>query len=124
MSIKYVVVASPDKISLPSFAGFLKRSLGNDYGIVKMHNLMSKESTNLFIKDYLNKYSKGIISYYAKRAVNVDPIKVIPDSLERIAESIIWFELYSNEPKVIKDIHNNLGAILEDWNNYIKRLSD
>lgn len=122
MTIKYVLVASPDKISLVSFIRFIRKSIGEEYPIGEMHNLMTLESVSLYTNGFMKKYPKGIFSYYARRAVNVDPLTYIPKVLLHAAESIIWFDLYSTEAKVVKDKEDNMKVIIDDWKTYIEKM--
>jgi len=124
MNIKYVLVASPDKISLVSFIRFLRKSLGNDYPTGEMHNLMTPLSVSQYVNGFMKKYPKGILSYYARRAINVDPLTYIPKVLLHASESIIWFDLYSTEPKVVKDRGDNMKVIIDDWKEYIKKIGN
>lgn len=123
MIINYILVSSPDKISMVSFSRFLRRAMGKDYEVGEMHNLMSEESVNLYVEDFTKKFPKGIISFYARKAINKDPESVIPDKLKEKADIIIWFDLYSTVPRVLKDPESNMKALIENWNEYIKRLS-
>ena len=124
MTIKYVLIASPDKVSLGSFTRFLKNSLGNEYNLGETHSLMSLESVNLYIEDFTKKYSKGIFYYFAKRVINKkDPLSFLPERLKETVDTIIWFDLYSTEAMVLKDKDDNMKVIIEDWNKYIEKIN-
>lgn len=120
-----ILVASPDKISLKKFTDFFYRILSDDYKIGEMHSLMTLES----IKEYLNKFleisKKGIFTYYAKRKINVDPLTVLPVCIQETMDIIIWFDLYSTEPKIIKNKFNEkvIDSVIKNWNDYVKSLS-
>ena len=122
MSIKYVLVASPDKISLVSFIRYLRGVVGTDYPTGEMHNLMTPKDADLFVSGFIKKYPKGIFSYYARRAINVDPLTYLPKRLTHFAETIIWFDLYSTEAKVLKDKDDNFKVIIDDWTTYIEKI--
>ena len=118
-----VLIGSPDKISLNNFVKFLKKSL-SEYRIGAMHSLMSAESVKLYMEDFLKKHQKAIFTYYAKRKVNFkDPLTCFPIYAQERAHVVIWFELYSTEPKLLKDRFNVMGHAIEDWNKYIKSIS-
>jgi len=121
MSIDTILIASPDKISLSGFIRFIIRRLPEKYEIGELHSLMSSESIELFFKDFTETYPKRAFSYYAKRAVNIEPLLIIPECLKG-SDIIIWFELYSMTPTVLKDTSDFMGNIIQDWNNYIKIL--
>lgn len=122
MSIKYVLVASPDKISLVSFIRFLKRCIGEGYQTGELHNLMTSLSVSQYVDDFMRKYSKGIFSYYARRVVNVDPLTCIPKALLHVSNSVVWFDLYSTEAKILKDREDNMNVIVDDWKVYIEKI--
>ena len=117
-----VLICSPDKISLNNFVKFLKRSL-SEYRIGVMHSLMSAESVGLYMDSFLKEYKKALFTYYAKRKVNIDPLVCIPKEAQERAEIIVWFDLYSTEPKVIKDPNGILKVAVEDLNKYIQSIS-
>lgn len=117
-----ILIGSPDKISLNQFVKFLKRSL-NEYSIGVMHSLMSINSVRLFIDEFLKQHPKVIFTYYAKRKVNIDPLQCFPTYAQEIADVIIWFDLYSTEPKLVKDRYNIMKQTIDDWNKYIKSIS-
>lgn len=118
-----ILIGSPDKISLNQFTKFLKRS-HNEYIIGGMHSLMSSESAEVYMNDFLEKYPKAIFTYYAKRKVNVkDPLTCFPGFLHRRADVVIWFELFSTEPKLLKDQYNVMKSVIEDWNKHIVNIS-
>jgi len=124
MTIKYVLVASPDKISLVSFIRHIRKCIGDEYPTGEMHNLMTPESVSLYVNSFIKAYPKGIFSYYARKAVNVDPITYIPKVLVHAAESIVWFNLYSIEPVVLKDKDDNMKVIIDDWKIYIEKMNN
>ncbi|RKY79490.1 hypothetical protein DRQ07_06355 [candidate division KSB1 bacterium] len=121
MSIDTILIASPDKISLSGFIRFIIKRVPEKYEIGELHSLMSSESIELFFKDFTETYSKRIFSYYAKRAVNIEPLSIIPECLKE-SDIIIWFKLYSMIPIVLKDTSDFMDNIIQDWNNYIKIL--
>ena len=123
--MNYIVVASPDKVSLGSFVKFLRKMLGTDYVLGEMHSLMSLESIDLYLKDFWEKYPKGIISYYAKGQKST----AIPTKISEKACIVVWFDLYSTVPQVLKDRFNDaapngvFSKILEEWVKYITSIS-
>ncbi len=117
-----VLVGSPDKISLNNFVKFLKKSL-NEYTIGGMHSLMSGDAVRLYVDDFLTKYPKAILTYYAKRKVNVDPFQCFPVHAQEKADVIIWFDLYSTEPKLVKDRFNVMEETINNWKKYIESIS-
>lgn len=117
-----ILIGSPDKISLNNFVKFLKRSL-SEYRIGVMHSLMSAESVKLYMEDFLKINQKALFTYYAKRKINIDPLVCIPKEAQERADVIIWFNLYSTEPKIIKDPDGVLKLAIEDWNKYIDSIS-
>ena len=120
--MKCIIVASPDKISIKRFIQFLRKYF-SDFMIGEMHSLMSMESINLYLEDFFNKYSTGIISYYAKRAVNINPITILPIKIQEVADYLIWFDLYAIEPKILKRSGDHLKGVLMDWKRLIDKIS-
>ena len=121
--MNYILVASPDKISLSSFIRQLLTYLTEKhYPIGKMHSLMSYEAVKLYVEDFASKHEKGILSYYAKRVVTDEPLLKLPTPLIEVADSIIWFDLYSTEPKLLKAKDGEVHLIIEKWKNYLKTI--
>lgn len=117
-----ILVGSPDKISLSKFVGFVKLNL-KEYEIGEMHSLMSENAVELYIEDFFRQFPKRIISYYAKRKINIDPLICLPKRIQEKADVIIWFDIYSTEPKVLKDPNNCLNSIIENWKKFIESIS-
>ena len=116
------MVGSPDKISPPSFIRLLK-SFFPDHEIGEMHSLMSEESMSLYVSDFTSQFPDGIFSYYAKGAVNKDPMICLPKSAVEKSDIVIWFDLYATEPKVLKDPEGKLNTVIDEWKKYIQKLS-
>jgi hypothetical protein len=117
-----ILIGSPDKISLNNFVKFLKKSL-NEYRIGVMHSLMSANSVRLYMEDFLEKNPKAMFTYYAKRKVGIDPLTCFPTYAQERADVVIWFDLYSTEPKLVKDRFNVMKQTIKDWNKYIESIS-
>lgn len=121
----YMTVAGPDKMALGGFLKHVRRILGSAYGVGEMHSLMSMESMNIFVEDFRAKNPKGILSYYARRKINVqEPLKIIPVTLEQLSEVIIWFELYDPKPILLKVFEKDnafISEVIEGWNKIINR---
>jgi hypothetical protein len=123
MKLDYILIGSPDKITLNTFIRFLKRSLGNDFITGEMHSLMSSESKSIYVEDFIKKFPKGIFSYYAKGIKQGTPVTFLPESAIKISDIIVWFDLYSTIPVVIKDSEGFLPPIIENWNKYVETLN-
>jgi len=121
--MNYVLVGSPDKISLGYFSKFLLGKLGRDYVPGEMHSLMSEDAKRLFVSDFGTKYPKGVFSYYAKGVIASDPKEVLPVAAMEIADAVVWFDLYSTTPIVIKDNDKALAGYLVNWDSHIARIS-
>ena len=80
-----------------------------------------QDSLDLYIEDFFQKFKRGIIAFYAKRWINLDPMTRLPIKLKEM-DLIVWFDLYSTEPKVLKqpEHSDNVSCILKDWNNQIE----
>ncbi len=121
--MKSIFVGSPDKVSLNNFVKFLQKS-HNEYSIGGMHSLMSGDAVGLYIDDFLSQYPKALFTYYAKRKINIeDPLTAIPVEAQERVDVIIWFNLYSTEPVIVKDPENLMKFVVEDWNKYISSIS-
>jgi hypothetical protein len=121
--MRYILIASPDKISLSSFTKFLRRELGQDYRIGSIHSLMSEEAKNAFIEDFCNKSVKGIFSYYAKGIKSSEPINFLPLKAVEQSDFVVWFDLFSTTPVILKDREGCLRPTVTKWNSYIERMS-
>jgi len=121
--MNYILIGSPDKISLTSFLQFLRNDIGKSYIIGDMHSLMSEEAKSLYVDSFCSKFPKGIISYYAKGALKVDPLTCLPGKAIERADVIVWFDLYATEPVVLKDTEGFLALTLAKWSAYIAKLN-
>lgn len=119
--LNYILIASPDKISLSTFTNFIKKNF--DYPVGILHNMMSKESINTYINDFSQQFPNGILTFYAKKALNVEPSTYLPQEVIKKVDVVVWFNLYSMDPIVVKDPLDQLKVILEDWSQFIKRIS-
>ena len=121
--MSYVLIGSPDKISLGSFLRFICNGYLNDYELGEIHSLMSDESLSLYITDFSNQFPNGILSYYGKRMVNKDPMTCLPKVAFDKADVVVWFELYSTDPKILKNTNGCLNVAVEAWKQYIQKIS-
>jgi len=122
--MNYLAVGGPDKLSIGAFLKFIKPRLGNAYIYGDMHSLMSEDAKNSFINDFCSRYNKGVFSYYARKAVNVDPMICLPKRLIEIADVVGWFDLYSTELKVLKETTpGEFSTTIGEWKQYIQKLS-
>lgn len=121
MNLNYVLIGAPDKPVLKAFVLFIKKQLGRDYVLGDMHSLMSDEAKDQYITDFASKFSKGVIIYYAKKVYKSpeDPLLYLPKKAIDISEAIAWFDLYSVEPKILKDTENFFPALIDSWKKYI-----
>lgn len=112
---KYILIAGPDKLGIASFIRMIRNSYPG-IRIGDMHNLMSEESLNEYWEEFQNRFEKGIVSYYAKKCINVpDPLRIIPSCLRDI-DLILWFELYAEIPVVLKTSDVNASErFIEMW---------
>jgi hypothetical protein len=121
--MKIVTVGSPDRVSIASFLSFMRHSLGKDYAFGEIHSLMSIEETANYIDGLRGIREKILFSYYAKRAINVDPVKVIPVQLMEASDFVVWMDLYSMDWKILKDVLEESGPLLERWKANLSRMS-
>jgi hypothetical protein len=121
-----LTVASPDKLSINMFLSFMKFYLGQtwkDHVIGDMHNLMSQESVDLYLKSLLEGRTNVIITYYAKKCINKDPVQVIPSKLIEASNTVFWFDLYATEYRVVKDTAGLDGMIAVRWKANIEKMN-
>jgi len=123
MSEKHIIaIGSPDKISLGSFIKFFRMTEDKGYYVGEMHSLMSEESKNLFIEDFINKHPRGLISYYAKKQFKTNPEECLPMRLFKSADVLGWFEMYSLRMTVVKDPDGLFsGRVVPNWDRYVSK---
>lgn len=122
--LRFLTVAGPDKLALTSFTQWSVQALGNSFETTgSMHNLMSSEASEAFVKDFTSKFNKGLITYYAKKVINhTDPVVIIPRSLYDVSDIILWFELYATDPKVLKTIDEKTSKVIMDaWKIFVEK---
>jgi len=120
--MSYILIGSPDKISMGAFLRHIRRYFP-DHQVGDLHSLMTPENINLYVKDFSIKFPNGIFTYYAKRSVSKDPKTCLPEEVFKMADVIIWFDLYSNDPIVLKDSDGSLNVAIDNWNKYIQSIS-
>jgi hypothetical protein len=118
----YIVVASPDKISLRMFMEFFRTHIDKNIPFANANSLMLENDLKLFLKDYSTKYPEGLVSYYAKRKINLDSQLAIPLVMREWADVVLWFDLYSTEIKVVKDVIHFMGINENLWKQYIEKM--
>lgn len=121
--MKIVSIVSPDRLSIASFLSFMRHHLGKDYVFGELHNLMTEEAIINYITDLIFLKETVIFSYYAKKQINVDPMKVIPSKLLEVSDLLVWIDLYSMTWKVIKDTESASESFLTSWTANISRMS-
>lgn len=124
MNLNYILIASADKPSLKAFLKFIKNQVGREYIIGDMHSLMSEEAKELYVDDFTSKFSRGVFVYYAKGVLKSpeDPTLSLPKKVQEICQVIVWFDLYSTEPRVLKDTESFLPPIIENWKKFLGHL--
>lgn len=124
MQLNYILIATPDKISLNTFLKFIRKALGKDYTIGEMHSLMAEKDKELYATEFSQKFSKGVFSYYARGVKKIpDPLLILPTKAVALSEAVVWFDLYSTVPVVLKDTQGFLPPIIENWNKFIEKLN-
>jgi hypothetical protein len=116
-NLNYIVVGGPDKMSMSSFMIYLRRVLGIKYAVGSLHSFGSKESIETYVNSFQQLNTKGVISFYARRKINVsDPLQYIPDCIKQIADIIFWLELYDSKPRILKySDKNTTDSLIEGW---------
>ena len=120
-----IALISHDKISLNMFSDFLKFMLGKSYPIIGMHYLMTQESIEIATKDFIGKNSgKGIICYYSrKNKKDSDPILLVPKAVSEPSDVVIWFDIVSVDPVVLKGSSDVLDGYIKRWKINVEKLS-
>jgi hypothetical protein len=118
-----ITIASPDKVSIAMFTSLMKHCLGNDLFIGEAHSLMTPEAIKLYLTDIKTKAEKILITYYARKKINVDPIKALPENLLNESNLLVWINLYSTDWVIVKDPENIAGFYNERWKKTVDRLN-
>lgn len=115
--LRYIVVAGADRMPLNGFIKYFRDIFGPKWPTGNMHSLMSAESCGDFLSGFMSKFDKGLLAYYARRKINIpDPLLIIPESIKAKADMILWFELYSTEPVVLKDMNAGFTSwLMSGW---------
>lgn len=116
-----ITIASPDKISMSLFISFSKFSF-KDLKIGGLQSLMSKENISLYVDDFVKNSNDILFTYYAKRCINVDPFKIIPEKLITISDLVVWMNMYAVEWLVLKDTQNLVPILKPRWDRNIKKM--
>ena len=107
-----ITISSPDKLSIAMFLSFLMKNLGTGHVLGEVHSLMSDEGLSSYVDEFLKMNPKAIFTFYAKRKINIDPMKCIPQ------------KLYETSYKLIKDSIGFDGLFLDTWKKNLKQLGD
>jgi len=124
MQLNYIMVATPDKISLNTFLRFIRKAVGKDYAIGEMHSLMTEKDKDQYTAGFIAKHPKGLISYYARGVKKIEnPNTCLPIKMAELADCIVWFDLYSTSPIVVKDTAEFLPPVIQNWFKYVESLN-
>ena len=119
--MKIITIASPDKISLGMFTNFLSKVLGKNFHLLYCHSLMSPEAVEVFVNDSTTRFEQIVFRYYAKKKINKKPKNVIPSKILGVSDLVIWLDLYSVEPKIVKDEPKNFERLFsKKWNQFVE----
>jgi len=119
----YIVIASPDKLSLGASVRYIRGIVGKSYMVGEMHSLMSSDSISAYIGDFFNQYDRAIITYYARKMININPIDCVPKELFNKVDLVIWFNLYATEMNLLKKTEDPFDDHLtSNWTDYVNRL--
>jgi hypothetical protein len=119
----YVVVASPDKISLGMFIDFYRTHIDKGCPMGNLQYLILAEGIQQFIKAFENQYpDRGIISYYVKKKINIEPLTIIPPTLIEWADVVLWFDLYATEVVSLKDSTHFMNINGNLWKRHIEKM--
>ena len=119
----YIVIASPDKISMGMFIDFYRKHIEKGCPRGSMQYLISTEGLLQFLNTFKNQYpDKGIVSYYAKKKINIDPLVVIPPALVEWADVVLWLDIYSTEIKSLKDTKHFMNINGNLWKRHIEKM--
>jgi len=122
-SMKVLSICSPDRISLNMCLNFLRGRLGRSFPVGELHILMSRDSIDTYVRDFLEKHDgRALFILYAKRKVNIDPVKVIPEILMNVSDAVIWFNLYSTSMNILKDTIDFKGLMHSEWVSSVEKL--
>ena len=118
--MKFIVVASPDKISLSMYTDFLVHHLGGGYKSGYKHFLMTDESIATYLDEFVKLGDKGLLRHFANRKIK-DPSIAVPSIIQKNAQCIAWFSLYSTELLILKD-DGLLAGFSEPWKVFVKKM--
>lgn len=118
-----VTIASPDKISLSLCTSYLKFCLGKEYHQGETHSLMTPEALKVYTEGCLKRSEKYIFSYYAKKKINAEPLKVVPEILINNSDLVIWMNLYSMDWVILKDTSNQAPYYYDRWKKNIEKFN-
>ena len=117
-----ISVASPDKVSLSMFIDFMKFCLGARYSVGSLHSLVTEENTEAYLDGFLKENPQAIIGFFARRRKVFGP-GIIPPKLLEVSEALLWFDLYANKPRIIKDDCGFSELYLPRWEKNIERMN-
>ena len=118
-----ITIASPDKVSICMFISFMRHCIGKDLFVGDVHSLMTTESLNLYLNDVKTKAENILITYYARKKINVDPKTVLPEQLINESNLLVWMNLYSTDWVIVKDPENISVLYIDRWKRNIDRIN-
>ena len=119
--MKIYVIVSPDKLSMSMFSDYLKTILGNfNVELFDINHLNSNEIKDSIIQSYADKFkdTKSILiaKYKIKSNTQVSDLSVIlPEKVQKLSDYIIRFDLFSQQPIVVKDSDNTLPGLVDRY---------
>ena len=119
-----ITVAGPDKVSNTMFESFILHVVGRDVVLGRMHFLMAPESVKTYLDGIKERpEEKILLSFYAPKKANADPLKILPQQLIDVSDLVIWMNLYSTDWVVVKDTGNLAPSYQERWKRNIDRIN-
>lgn len=118
-----VLIAGADKLSIYAFARVVGSTLTSSHALgLPMHSYMTPGDCEAYFKEWSSRKPKSVLTYYARKKNNFpEPLMLLPNSLVDGSGLIVWFDLYSMEPRVLKDECPEFTAwLLAGWKNRVK----
>lgn len=122
-----IIVISADKLSQSMFSSYLEKVLakkGKGVLVRDLNMLYTSEVQENMYSDFLKEIEEDqilVVKYKIKPNTNME-IFSLPPKIQEEAEYIVLFDMYSTHAEVLKD-KNEYPGILDEWGDYIKRLS-
>lgn len=121
-----ITLVSPDKLSPSMFVDFYKALYDSDALVLDLNSLISRDVLDTLVRDavannkerVLSEQAAILIKYKSKKKV---ALEALPTEIAQKSAYIVYFDLFSTKPELLKDRDGKLAPVLARWEANIEK---